>query len=147
MYSRYIPNGNGGFERRIVDFPSPAPPQGPGASPPFPPAGKGPGPPGPADRPPAPGPQAGPFPQQRPVPQPGSRPQPGPFLRPLPPDRPPQGVPGPPRPSGFGALSALLGRIDTEDLLILAILVLLMKKDGADPMTIAIAAGLYLFLK
>ena len=167
MYSRYIPNENGGYERQIV----PTPASGQEAdrrSAPFsvPLAGNGPGPPGasgpplrPSGPPPEPtnlppgfaGPTSPPLrPSGRP-PEPsgspgfaGPLPKPGSSVHPPPPEGPPSGMPSP-RPPGFGGLSALLRRIDTEDLLVLAVLVLLLKQEGADRMTILIAAALYFF--
>lgn len=60
----------------------------------------------------------------------------------------------PPNPPGLGALfgpKGLLGGLlprglDTEDLLILAVLLLAMKQDGATGIELLIAAGLYLWL-
>ena len=62
------------------------------------------------------------------------------------------GQPRPKPPAAFGQgpgglLGSLLPRsLDTEDLLILAILVLTLRSDGADVLTMALAAGLYLLL-
>ena len=62
--------------------------------------------------------------------------------------------PGPPPPPILGGLlgpGGVLGQLlphglDTEDLLILAILLLSMKQDGASPTELLIAVGLYLWL-
>ena len=67
---------------------------------------------------------------------------------------PPPGIHPPPPPPLFGGLlgpDGLLGQLlphglDTEDLLILAILLLSMKQDGASPTELLIAVGLYLWL-
>ena len=126
MYSRYTPDGSGGHARRPMQPPAagPVPPPGP-AFPPPPPPGPPPDPPKP-DRPPA-------------VPPP--RPGPVQPVRPSPPGRPP------PRPlfsPGSGLFQGLLRGLDTEDLLVLAILALAMKEDGADKTVIWIAVALYL---
>ena len=71
-----------------------------------------------------------------------------------PPPQPPPGIHPPPPPPLFGGLlgpDGLLGQLlphglDTEDLLILAILLLSMKQDGASPTELLIAVGLYLWL-
>lgn len=156
MYSRYIPNRDGGYDRRLVpDRPRPEPPDGAAIGcPPEasgnrpPPAGAG-IPDGPPLRPPhpvgagAPSPR---FPAGSGVPD-GPRPS-----EPRPPPRPPVygRVPTPGGPAGglFG-LNALLGGIlprplDSEDLLVLAVLLLAMKQDGAAPMELLIAAAIYL---
>ena len=69
---------------------------------------------------------------------PGS--QPGPL----------QGFGGPPGPlQGLaGSLGRLLPRgLDTEELLVLAVLLLAMKQEGAAPVELLIAAALYLWLQ
>ena len=125
MYSRYTPDGNGGYYRqRLPDVgdrrPSPPPPE-------------------PMPGPPGQGPPESPEYREPPV---------G-----MPPKRPPR--PGPPLPpSGMGILpdlGGLLNRLlprglDTEDLLILAVLLLSLKQDGAEPIQLLIALGLYLWL-
>ena len=166
MYSRYIPNESGGFDRRRVqesrdqirgpDAPArraagpesaergeqdaepgrrttrPAPPRPGGHDPPPRPGGHD-----PPSRPPRP--QMGPS-------GPPPRPQMGPPPRPRP------GPPGPRFPaSGFLGPEGLLGRLlprglDAEELLILAVLLLAMKQDGAGSTELLIAAALYLLL-
>ena len=84
-----------------------------------------------------------------PVPHP-HQPQPPPHS----PSQPPPGIHPPPPPPILGGLlgpEGLLGQLlphglDTEDLLILAILLLSMKQDGASPTELLIAVGLYLWL-
>ena len=84
-----------------------------------------------------------------PVPHPHQPPPP-----PHPPSPPPSGIHPPPPPPILGGLlgpDGLLGQLlphglDTEDLLILAILLLSMKQDGASPTELLIAVGLYLWL-
>ena len=84
-----------------------------------------------------------------PVPHPHQPPPP-----PHPPSPPPSGIHPPPPPPILGGLlgpEGLLGQLlphglDTEDLLILAILLLSMKQDGASPTELLIAVGLYLWL-
>lgn len=121
MYSRYVPDGRGGYQRHGI------PESRPESSPPPPPI--------PSDHP------------QPTQPQP-SRPQfmPSPHQRPRPgnPGRPPPGTD-----KGFlggGGLSGLFRRLDTEELLILAILVLALKEDGADRSVIWIAVLLYFLM-
>ncbi|MBQ1589296.1 MAG: hypothetical protein II106_01110 [Oscillospiraceae bacterium] len=46
----------------------------------------------------------------------------------------------------FGGLGGLLRGLDTEDMLILAVLLLAMKEDGAGKTELLIAAALYLML-
>ena len=95
------------------------------------------------------GPHIGPYP-------PHLRPN-GPHIGPYPPSHPAPGpVMGGPMgiPSGPGGLfgpNGLLGRflprgLETEDLLVLAVLLLAMKQDGADKLELMIAAALYLML-
>ena len=88
MYSRYIPDGKGRHQRRIIPDPPPAP-----VPPPMPP--------GPEPKPEPQGPPA------RPVMPPQHRPRPGR------PGRPPPG-PNAGRPPGGGFLSGLLSNLDTE---------------------------------
>ena len=107
--------------------------------------------PGGHDPPPRPGghdpPSRPPRPQMGPS-GPPPRPQMGPPPRPRP------GPPGPgPRfpASGFLGPEGLLGRLlprglDAEELLILAVLLLAMKQDGAGSTELLIAAALYLLL-
>ena len=165
MYSRYIPNETGGYERRRVPdaWEQEAGSREAGSGRPGAEAvGSGihPVPPHPGGHDPpqrSPGPQyrqAGP-PRHPPVQQawpskppsiPGAAPRPGPPPRP--------GAPGPPPffpGSVFGGLDGLLGRLlprglDPEELLILAILLLAMKQDGAGSTELLIAAALYLLL-
>lgn len=130
MYSRYIPDGRGGHQRQPVPDTHPEP------SPPI------------SMHPPAPSmpnhtqvmPLDHDTPPERPIPPHSVRPP-----RPAAPGRPP------PRPGA----SALLGRnpliglftgIDTEDLLILAVLILALKEDGADRSVIWIAVILYFMM-
>lgn len=111
MYSRYIPNESGGYDRR--ELPDAADLRAA------------------QSRPPPPPPEAMPPPIPRPRPP-----------RQLPP---PQG----PRPSGGrgGLLAGLLPHgLDSEDLLVLAVLLLSMKQDGAGPTELLMAAGLYFWL-
>lgn len=159
MYSRYTPNADGGFDRR--QFPDAAdlrtaqgrsPPPEPEAvsQPPL------------AESPPEPVP---PEPRQLRRPNPFSdsadrRPlrfRPGPGSR-IPgsgnkgPGDPSPAAPGPPLPPGLlggseGLLSQLLPHgLDSEDLLILAILLLSMKQDGVGATELLIAIGIYLWL-
>ena len=133
MYSRYTPNGNGGYDRRELpdagdlrqaqSRPPPPPPEEHSPPPPPPAAGR-------------PGPEARPAPGSGPG---GARP---PGLRPAPPPSPLGGL------SGLGGLlSQLLPHgLDSEDLLILAILLLCMKQDGASPTELLMATGLYFWL-
>lgn len=112
MYSRYLPDGRGGYERRTVTQPPQEPPQR---------LGPGPGPP----------------PQE-----PFHRPPEAPHH---PPSRPPG---GPPMPLGGlpGNLGGLLRGLDTEDFLILAVLLLARKQDGASTAELLITAALYLMM-
>lgn len=112
MYSRYLPDGRGGYERRSVTQPPQEPPQR---------LGPGPGPP----------------PQE-----PFHRPPEAPHR---PPSRPPG---GPPMPLGglLGNLGGLLRGLDTEDFLILAVLLLARKQDGASTAELLITAALYLMM-
>lgn len=158
MYSRYIPNANGGYERRQV----PDSVRRLATQPPAPEAAHSPEPtaepaapirPGGHDPPPAPpqGPRrGGPPPAMRPVPPhggPGFR-SPPPFGAPRPGGGPPNGLPGlGPLPGPDGLLGRLLPRgLDAEDLLVLAVLLLAMKQDGASGTELLLAAGLYMFL-
>lgn len=146
MYSRYTPNGNGGYDRRELPDAGdlrqaqsrPPPPGTEEHSPPPPPI------PPPAE--PRPGPAAEPRPGFDPprfVPGPG--PEPGRRMRFRPAPPPPPlfgGLLGP-----GGLLSQLLPHgLDSEDLLILAILLLSMKQDGAAPTELLMAIGLYFWL-
>jgi hypothetical protein len=139
MYSRYIPRPDGGYDRRFVPDP-PVEPQATGnrqqatgdGENKLPPESD---PPGPPLRPPTPAgvESHGPRPA---APRPPPRPSVFGTVRP------PGGLFGP-----NGLLGGLLPRgIDTEDLLILAVLLLAMKQDGAAPMELLIAAALYLWL-
>lgn len=57
-------------------------------------------------------------------------------------------IPRSPPLSSAGLLARLLPRgINTEDLLILAVLLLAMKQDGAAPTELLIAAALYLWMQ
>ena len=120
MYSRYIPDGKGRHQRRIIPDPPPAP-----VPPPMPP--------GPEPKSEPQGPPAQPVmpPQHRPRPGRPGRPPPGPNAE---------------RPPGGGFLSGLLSNLDTEDLLILAVLALSLKEDGAERSVIWIAVVLYFIL-
>ena len=176
MYSRYVPNVQGGFDRhRVPDRteraapppqPSPLPQQSP-PPPPRPPQApssrpqQSPPPPEAAER--GNGPSGAPDPRRRPGPSPPPHsggqgpPRPDGAVRPgVPPFR-----PEPPRPfgpvPGQGVLSGLfgpegaLGRLfprglDAEELLVLAVLLLAMKQDGAGTTELLIAAALYLLL-
>ena len=155
MYSRYIPKENGGYERR--ELPDAAdlraaqsrpPPQAPtDLDPPLPrpPTEAGPGPEeraAPPPEAPSAAPNSGPGSRRFPGFPPGTaspppRPGPPPSRSPLP------GVlPGP-----GGLLAQLLPHgLDSEDLLILAILLLCMKQDGASPTELLMATGLYFWL-
>lgn len=112
MYSRYLPDGRGGYERQTVtQTPREKPSrQGPGPGPP---------PPEPERRPP----QSA----HRPPSPPPVRPQAGPV-----------GL--------IGNLSGLLRGLDTEDLLILAVLLLARRQDGASTAELLITAALYLMM-
>ena len=122
MYSRYLPDGRGGY-RRQPHRPEPPHPHMPQREPEPPP------PPAPQlPRPTAP-PQ-----NRRPMRQPTAPTRAGPMGRP-----PPGSFPG-------GGHGALLRDLDAEDLLILAVLLLAMREDGASGMELMIAAGLYLVL-
>lgn len=167
MYSRYIPNQSGGYDRRLVpDPPAPAaPPPGPPKRP-SPPPGPPPGRPSPSPEPPGRPPTPPASPPQRPIsapvgPPPG-RPPPSPRppfgnppmgggFHPRPPGRGGPGLPGGPfAPGGLlganGALSRLLSRLETEDFLILAVLLLAMKQDGASALEMLLAAAFYSLL-
>lgn len=143
MYSRYVPDGRGGYARKPMPSEPPRPPREP-PEPPAPHAGFRPGTGGPP-----PGPQAVFQP-----PPPNHGPMNG--FPPGPPPRPPQaqwprpshsGRPRPIPPGPGRLLQGLLGRsLDLDDLLILAVLVLALRADGADGLTVALAAGLYLML-
>ena len=119
MYSRYLPDGNGGYRRQLqAQNRHPEPPH---------------------DIPPAPGPEPG----RRPAPPQSLPPQ----HRPGPPGGHRPGMVGRPPPAPlFGGLGTVLGRLDTEDFLILAVLLLAMKEDGASRTELLIAAGLYMLL-
>lgn len=114
MYSRYLPDGKGGYRRQAQVVTQAQEPRGMPGNDPARTQGFGPRhPPGPP-RPPGP--------------------RPGPVGRP-----PPCGPPG-------GGIVALLRGLDTEDFLILAVLLLAMKNDGASGTELLIAAALYLLL-
>lgn len=157
MYSRYTPDGLGGYDRqRIPDgeelraaqgrSPPPVPQEAP-LEPPPPLAAPPPEtpPPGPVrGSPPGQGPRGRPMRLRR---GPGLGSGHGPPAAPGPP-----GPAAPPIRSGLlgpgGLLSQLLPNgLDSEDLLILAVLLLSMKQDGAAPIELLIAAGLYLWLQ
>ena len=134
MYSRYIPNARGGFDRRTVPDPPTAPdPVPPPAAPDLPrqpPGDGGRAPPRPNSLPPRPNPLP-----PRPNPAP---PRPGPGW----------GPPGPP--PGLPGLDGLLGRLlprglDAEDLLVLAVLLLAMRQDGAPGTELLLAAAIYIW--
>ena len=137
MYSRYVPNAAGGFERRRIPEASDLSRTQP--------AGR-------AERSAEPGPDSAPPPPA--APRRDAPPEPAAARRP--------GGPGPPRshaapgdrrlrPSGGTGLPGgaplgwLLPRgLDAEDLLILAVLLLAMRQDGATGTELLIAAGIYL---
>ena len=153
MYSRYTPNASGGFDRRQI--PDEADLR----------AVQGRAPPDPvilsAQKDLLRGEAENPSPNpvilseaKNPSPLPPN-PRPMRFRpRPRPPQPPEPGFPGPPPPPILGGLlgpEGLLGQLlprglDSEDLLILAILLLSMKQDGATPTELLIAVGLYLWL-
>ena len=143
MYSRYTPNEHGGYDRR--ELPDAEDLRLAQSRPP-PPAPEEHSPPPPRVRPPAeaePGPAADAIPGCDPphlAPSPSRRMR----FRPAPPPPPPAlgGLLGP-----GGLLAQLLPHgLDSEDLLILAILLLSMKQDGASPTELLMAAGLYFWL-
>lgn len=137
MYSRYVPNQSGGYDRRLVpDAPPPEP--GP-AGPEVPSAGSG-IPNGPPRRS---APPAGVETPGQIFPSAGKAPSRPPSFSPRPPPLwPPGGLP-----VFGGPLDRLLPRgLDTEELLILAVLLLAMKQDGAENAELLIAAALYLLL-
>lgn len=142
MYSRYTPNASGGFDRRqLPDEADLRAAQG--RAPPLPPEYSQ----NPPPDPPTPAVPGALGPSPRPM-----------RFRPAPPRRPPSagsGSPGPSAPppilGGLLGPDGLLGQLlphglDAEDLLILAILVLSMKQDGASATELLIAAGLYFWL-
>ena len=149
MYSRYIPNESGGFDRRRVQesrdqIRGPDAPARRAAGPESAERGEQDAEPGRRTARPAPPRPGGHDPPSRPP-----RPQMGPSG---PPPRPRPGPPGPRFPaSGFLGPEGLLGRLlprglDAEELLILAVLLLAMKQDGAGSTELLIAAALYLLL-
>ena len=123
MYSRYTPDGSGGFARQQVPEASDLWQQGRPPPPPEPPPESNPGLPPERQHPPE-APQRPPVrKRQSPGPPPGSLPDLG------------------------GLLTRLLPRgVDTEDLLVLAVLLLSLKQEGADPIQLLIAVGIYLWL-
>ena len=156
MYSRYTPNPSGGFDRRVVPDPPLLPPQSDVAAHSV------------RHESPAQTRDQGSrirdqgmaecgmqdaeckmrFPAEDPGPH--SRDQ-KPFSPPAPP-RP--GGPGPPAPPPmappfpFSLLGNLFPRgLDAEELLVLAVLLLAMKQDGATGMELLIAAGIYLWFQ
>lgn len=141
MYSRYTPNERGGFERRAVPdaWEREAEDVGRGSGLEREAEGRG------AERAAAPIHPGGHDPP---------RPRRSAQIPPYPPPRP--GAPPPGQPSGFpipglfgpeGLLNRVLPRAaDAEELLILAVLLLSMKQDGADGTELLIAAALYLLL-
>ncbi|MBR3077854.1 MAG: hypothetical protein IKH07_08020 [Oscillospiraceae bacterium] len=157
MYSRYIPNESGGFDRRRVQesrdqIRGPDAPARRAAGPESAERGEQDAEPGRRTARPAPPRPGGHDPPSRP-PRPQMGPS-GPPPRPQmgPPPRPRPGPPGPRFPaSGFLGPEGLLGRLlprglDAEELLILAVLLLAMKQDGAGSTELLIAAALYLLL-
>lgn len=119
MYSRYLPDGRGGYERRTVTQPPQEPPQR---------LGPGPGPP-----------------PQEPFHRPPEAPHRPPEAPHHPPSRPPGGPPM--GPGGLpGYLGGLLRGLDTEDFLVLAVLLLARKQDGASTAELLITAALYLMM-
>ena len=176
MYSRYTPNASGGFDRRQLPDEADlraaqgrAPPDGgmQDAECKMQNEGAGNGETDPSTplrsaqddrvgahsvRPPAPqmggqDDRVGAHSVRPPVPHPHQPPPP-----PHSPSQPPPGIhPPPPLFGGLLGPDGLLGQLlphglDTEDLLILAILLLSMKQDGASPTELLIAVGLYLWL-
>lgn len=130
MYSRYTPNENGGFDRRqLPDEADLRAAQGRAPPPEAPPESRA------DNRETEPQPLSVPrFRVRRPAPVGAHivRPQPTPF-------------------GGLLGADGLLGQLlphglDSEDLLILAVLLLSMKQDGASPTELLIAAGLYFWL-
>ena len=73
-------------------------------------------------------------------------PPPPSAMRRGPPGRPPPTRPSPPSPP-LSVFGGFLRDLDWEDLLVLAVLTLLLKEDGADLAVIGIAAAVYLFLR
>ena len=136
MYSRYLPDGNGGYRRQAQGVaqtqqaPRNYPPEASRQQNPGAPAQMGPH--GGSGR--NPGQTQGFGPHHHPGPPSPPGPRPGPMGRP-----PPGGFPG-------GGIGALLRGLDTEDFLILAVLLLAMKNDGASGTELLIAAALYLLL-
>ncbi len=144
MYSRYTPNESGGYDRRALPDaadlraaqgrPPPEAPQEPRE------AESALESPGEARGPLASGPRGEPqrFRPPGTTPPGGRPPRPGPG-------------PGPPPPGGPGGLGGLLSQLlphgmDTDDLLILAVLLLSMRQDGAGPTELLMAVGLYFWL-
>ena len=134
MYSRYLPDGNGGYRRQAQtvaqtqqpqrsNTPDKSRQQNPGVPTQTEPHG---------ELGELPKRTMGFDPHHHPGPPSPPGPRPGPMGRP-----PPGGFPG-------GGIGALLRGLDTEDFLILAILLLTMKNDGASGTELLIAAALYL---
>ena len=147
MYSRYTPNASGGFDRQ--QLPDEADLR----------AAQGRAPPGIGDQGSGPGNQTSAERGESALPPAGTgfrvqRPAGGRSLRPPVPRTPGIHPPPPPSPPVFGGLLGPEGLfrqllphgLDTEDLLILAILLLSMKQDGAKPTELLIALGLYFWL-
>ena len=147
MYSRYTPNASGGFDRQ--QLPDEADLR----------AAQGRAPPGIGDQGLEPGNQTSAERGESALPPAGTRsrvqrPAGGRSVRPPVPRTPGIHPPPPPPPPVFGSLlgpEGLLRQLlphglDTEDLLVLAVLLLSMKQDGASPTELLIAAGLYFWL-
>ncbi|MBQ1409907.1 MAG: hypothetical protein IIY94_01330 [Oscillospiraceae bacterium] len=168
MYSRYTPNPKGGFNRRqLPDEADLRAAQG-RAPPSVPEQNQSPPPPSVLAAEETPGAQ---FKPHAPVEAESPGPPPRPMrFRPAPPRRPtsagagfygPQPAPSAPVGAGSPGPSSVLGGmlgpngllgqllphgLDSEDLLILAVLLLSMKQDGASPTELLIAVGLYFWL-
>lgn len=151
MYSRYLPDGTGGHRRQQMPVnPPPGTPTGHNGAAHGNPNGQ-----------PTENSGAAQYGHMRPG-GPGGRPPPPPFgghggasptgapfgghggAQPI--GHPFGGHGGPPMGLPFGGLGGLLHGLDTEDMLILAVLLLAMKEDGAGKTELLIAAALYLML-